>query len=142
MSHHRRADPAAGLLGGNGAKARQEGDRAHCHHRDRCAKTSRKCQVIFKFSDCKDESGVYNCKDESKTTWGGGSIFNRAPALRRSVCALRVPRPKPRLPEEVGLPCGRPPPVPRVAGGAPRDSPARGEPEASPAATTAESAAP
>jgi hypothetical protein len=34
-----------------------------------------------------------------------GLIFNRAPALlRRSVCAFRVPRPKPRLPEKVGTP--------------------------------------
>jgi hypothetical protein len=38
---------------------------------------------------------------------GGGLIFNRAPALpRHSACVFRVPRPKPRLPEEVGTPVG------------------------------------
>jgi hypothetical protein len=35
----------------------------------------------------------------------GGLIVNRAPApLRHSVCAVRVPRPKPQLPEKVGTP--------------------------------------
>jgi hypothetical protein len=35
----------------------------------------------------------------------GGLIFNRAPALlRRALCLFRVPRPKPRLPEEAGTP--------------------------------------
>jgi hypothetical protein len=40
----------------------------------------------------------------------GGLVFNRAPALlRRSVCAFRTLRPKPRLPEKSQeLPCGRP----------------------------------
>ena len=50
MSHHRRADRAAGLLGvGNGAKARQEGDRAHCHH-GRCAKVLEKVPNITTYS--------------------------------------------------------------------------------------------
>jgi hypothetical protein len=36
---------------------------------------------------------------------GGGVVFNRAtPVLGRPVCAFRAPRPKPRLPGEVGTP--------------------------------------
>jgi hypothetical protein len=42
---------------------------------------------------------------EGKERRGGGLIFNRAPALpRRALCLIRVPRPKPRLPEKVGTP--------------------------------------
>jgi hypothetical protein len=40
-------------LGLNGAKTRQEGDRAHCHHRDRCAKVLE----YIRRKNCKDESG-------------------------------------------------------------------------------------
>jgi hypothetical protein len=54
---------------------------------------------------------------------GGGLRFNRAPALpRHSVCVFRVPRPKPRLPEEVGTPLRK---AARVVRGGAR--PPRGE---------------
>ena len=54
-------------------------------------------------------------------------MFNRAPALpRHSACAFRVPRPKPRLPEEAGTPLRK---AARVVRGGARPHPWRTEGE-------------
>jgi hypothetical protein len=59
-------DGLNGLNGLNGAKARQEGDRAHCHH-DRCAKSSKVPKLLASKSPLSVKSDVQGRKQFGDT---------------------------------------------------------------------------